>query len=172
VPQRRLGLADLGKIGGFENVDGVMVRNGGEFALLPLSPATGSYTFTANVRGGSLFRGVGIGKARIQWVVDYSDEGNYALYEFGENALSRTLVNGGKRGSPDRIPHDCPKADYYSISVDVSPAAVTQKALCGGQWIVLEAWQADGANLADGKFGFFVPNNSTLAISHFEAVGP
>jgi hypothetical protein len=169
VSRRHLGLADLAKIQGFESVDGVLVRNGGEFALLPLSPATGSYTFTANMRGGGVF---GIGKPRIQWIVDYADDGNYALYEFGENALSRTLVSGGKRGSTDRVPHSCPKADYYSLSVEVSPGAVVHKALCDGQWVVLETWQSDGANLADGKFGFFVPNRSTLAISHFEAVGP
>jgi hypothetical protein len=117
-------------------------------------------------------RRVGIGKPRLQWVVDYEDNGNYVLFEFGENALSRTLVGGGKRGETVKITHECPKSEYYSISVDLSAAAVTNKVFCGGQWVVLERWDSQGANLADGKFGFFVPNKSTLAISHFEAVAP
>jgi hypothetical protein len=173
-PRRRFAFEDLAKIPGFENLNGVMVRNGGEVAPLPFTPSAGSYTFTANVRGGGLFslRHVGIGKPRLQWVVDYADNGNYVLFEFGENALSRTLVRGGKRGETVKIAHECPKSEYYSISVDLSAAAVTNKVNCGGQWVVLERWEPQGANLADGKFGFFVPNKSTLAISHFEAVAP
>jgi tetratricopeptide (TPR) repeat protein len=173
-PRRRFGFEDLAKIPGFENINGVMVRNGGEVAPLPFTPSAGSYTFTANVRGGGLFslRHVGIGRPRLQWVVDYSDNGTYVLFEFGENALSRTLVSGGKRGETVKIAHECPKSEYYSISVNLSAASVTNKVLCGGQWVVLERWDSQGANLADGKFGFFVPNKSTLAISHFEAIAP
>jgi hypothetical protein len=173
-PQRRLRLEDLAKVQGFENTNGVMVRNGGEVAALPLTPSGGSYTFTANLRGGGLFslRHVGIGKPRLQWVVDYTDDANYVLFELGENALSRTLVSGGHRGDTVKIPHECPKGDYYSISVDVAAGEVTNKVLCSGQWVVLDRWQPQGANLADGRFGFLVPNKTTLTVSHFEAVGP
>jgi tetratricopeptide (TPR) repeat protein len=170
--RRRFGFEELAKIPGFEKVDGVMVRRGGEFALLPLSPSAGTYTFTANVRGGGLLRGVGIGKARIQWVVDYSGEADHVLFQLGEENLMRTVVSGGQGVEAVRIPHECAKSSYYSIAVEVTPGAVTSKLLCNGQWVELDRWAPAGANLADGKFGFFVPGKTTLAISHFDAVGP
>jgi hypothetical protein len=170
--RRHFGLDDLAKIGGFEKTDGALVRRGGEFALLPLSPSAGAYTFTANVRGGGLLRGVGIGKARIEWVVDYTDAANHALFQLGEEALSRTVVSGGVSAESVKIPHPCPKSAYYSIAVEVSASAVTHKLLCNGQWVLLDEWKPAGRNLADGKVGFFVPRNSTLAISHFDAEGP
>ncbi len=170
--RRSFGLADLGKVDGFSNVDGVMVRKGGDYAVLPLSPSSGTYTFTANVRGGGLLHSVGIGKAHIQWVVDYADIGNHVLFQLGDDALSRTVVSGGQSAETVKIPYDCPKSDYYSIAVEVTPGAVTHKLLCEGKWIQLDQWRPEGENLADGKFGFFVPGRTTLAISHFEAVGP
>lgn len=171
-PRRRFGFEELAKIAGFEKVDGVMVRKGGEFALFPLSPSAGTYTFTANVRGGSLLRGVGIGKPKIQWVVDYADEANHVLFQLGEDSLSRTVVSGGQSAEPVKIPHACPKSAYYSVTLEVTAAAVTHKLLCKGQWVLLDDWKSAGANLADGKFGFLVPAKTTLAISHFDALGP
>jgi hypothetical protein len=168
--RRRFGFEELAKIPGFENVAGVMVRRGGDFALLPLSPSTGTYTFTANVRGGGLLRGVGIGKARIQWTADYTDEANHVLFQLGEDALARTVVSQGQETETEKISYDCPRAPYYSVTVEITPEAITHKLLCNGQWTQLDRWAPPGANLADGKFGFFVPGNTTLAVSHFEAV--
>jgi tetratricopeptide (TPR) repeat protein len=170
--RRHFGLDDLAKIAGFKKGDSVIVRRGGEFALLPLSPSAGAYSFTANVRGGGLLRGVGIGKARVEWVVDYADPANHVLFQLGEDTLSRTTVNGGLSAESVKIPHPCPKSAYYSIAVEVTAAAVTHKLLCNGEWLLLDEWKPAGRNLADGKFGFFVPGNSTLTISHFDAVGP
>jgi len=170
--RRRFGFEELAKIDGFQKADGVMLRRGGEFALLPLSPSAGTYAFTANVRGGGLLRGVGIGRPRIQWVVDYADDGSYVLFQLGEDALSRTVVGAGRNGEAVKIPHACSKSPYYSITVEVTAGAVSHKLLCKGQWVLLDNWTPAGVNLADGKFGFFVPGKTTLAISHFDAVGP
>jgi serine/threonine-protein kinase len=170
--RRRFGFEELAKVGGFEKADGLMVRKGGEFALLPLSPSAGSYTFTANVRGGGLLRGVGIGKARIQWVVDYADPANYVLFELGEDSLTRTVVSGGQNAETVKIPFACAKSTYYSVTLEIAPGGVTHKVLCKGQWVMLDDWKPAGRNLADGKFGFFVPAKTTLAISHFDAVEP
>jgi hypothetical protein len=170
--RRHFGLDDLAKIAGFKKSDGGLTRRGGEFALLPLSPSAGAYAFTASVRGGGLLRGVGIGKARIEWAVDYADPANHVLFQLGEDTLSRTVLNGGASAESVKISHQCPKAPYYSIALEITPAAVTHKLLCNGAWLLLDEWKPAGRNLADGKFGFFVPGNSTLTISHFDAVAP
>ena len=169
----RVGLEELSRIEGCERLDELMVCKGDDFVLLPAAPPASKYTFTARHvrrRGGALtrlYRGL-LGKSRIQWVAGYRDESNYLLFQLDDKSLYETQVVDGKRSKTTKVDHNCPKAEYYSLSVAISPETITHSILRDGSWQVLERLEVPGENLTNAGFGFFTPDESSLAISHFE----
>jgi hypothetical protein len=104
------------------------------------------------------------------WVVNMSDARNYVLMELDRDEFKRKLVSDGRSKELFKRRHnlgDSGDRSIYTISVDIRPEALIQRAFKGGSWVELDTWQNPGMNLSAGKFGFLVPGNDRLGISNF-----
>ena len=123
----RLKLAELTtQTPGWTEENGWYVREGAEFALLPMPSKGGIWTFTANPQKGSL-----------RWVVNYRDEKNYVLFELESGTLERkktlyrTEVVAGEKRPRKRLAKDIPGSKIYTLRVSVTPTAVDHTILLG-----------------------------------------
>jgi hypothetical protein len=132
------------------------VKRGGEFVPSPLSPAAGSYIFTAIVMKGK----------HLEWVVNYQDDKNYDLFQMEDKNLVRTQVVNGKKGEAVKIPHTIKIKDYISVQIAVTPTSITHHFLVQNQWQAVDKWERPGGGL-QGKFGFHVPGKDQIGVSDF-----
>jgi hypothetical protein len=137
-----------------------LVKRGGELVPYEISPVNGTFVFTATMLRGR----------RLMWVVNMRDPRNYVLMEMDRDEFKRKLVSDGRSKELYKRRHnlgDGGDRSIYTISVDIRPDALIQRAFKGGSWIELDNWQNPGMNLSGGKFGFLVPSNDRLGVSNF-----
>lgn len=135
-----------------------LVQRGGDYALFGQSPTSGVFTFTATIlRGG-----------RLQWVVDYKDNRNYVLLQMDDDDYWRKIVENGRTRELFKAKHGVDKKQgYFTVSVDVTAHALTQKLYKNGTWGVLDSWTASDVDFTGGKFGFYIPGNDEIGLSNF-----
>jgi serine/threonine protein kinase len=142
------------------------VHRGGGPVLFPAVPSSGTIVFTAMRQAGLL------GKGRIQWLVGYSDDkSNYILFGIDKKNIHRLEMAGGKKVKDSEktiaLKTAAPKELQYTVKVEISPETVVTSIRQGSDWVVVDTWPASGLNPANGKFGFYLPNNDEVYLSNF-----
>jgi eukaryotic-like serine/threonine-protein kinase len=133
------------------------VRKGGDFVLYGLAPTSGTFVFSAMLTKGR----------RLQWVLNYTDPGNYVLFQVDENNLYRTIIHNGEKGNEVKVPNKSDKKGSRTLQIRVGPNEIVHQIKQGESWKLLDRWTQPGANLSLGKFGFYIPGNDQVALSAF-----
>ncbi len=143
------------------------VHHDGGLVLYPAVPSSGTFIFTALRQGGIL------GSGRIQWVAGCIDNtSTYVLFGIDKKNFHRLEMDAGKKvkGSDKSTALKTPasgKELQYNIKVDIGSDGVVTSLQQGSDWVVIDKWSASGQNPTNGKFGFYLPGNDELYISHF-----
>lgn len=131
-----------------------LVRRGGEAVLLPAMGA-GKYRFAVNIERGR----------RLQWMVNYIDESNYAWFQIGRDNFIRTVVSQGQRSKPVEVAHRLADFRAVVIEIEVADNEIVHRLQRGGEWIELDRWKFTGADFAKGRFGFRLPGKDELSVA-------
>ena len=137
--------------------NGAFVRKGGDYILYGVTPTSGTFVFSVVLMKGH----------RLQWVVNYTDPNNYDLFQIDENNFYRTDIRNGQKTGDAKIPHKGEKKSYRTLQIHVSPTEIVHQIKQGNAWFVLDRWTLPGANLASGRFGFYLPGGDQLALANF-----
>jgi hypothetical protein len=103
----------------------------------------------------------------LQWVVNYTDPNNYGLFQMDENYFYRTIVRNGAKTGEGKFPLKAEKRAFRTIQIRVTPSEVVHQTRSGDAWVVVDKWSGSGANLSQGKFGFYIPGGDQVALSGF-----
>ncbi len=139
--------------------NGWIVHKGGGFVPFSAHPTVGVFTFSAQlVKGGRVFGG-----KQIQWYLNYVDSRNYILFQIDKKSLQSKIVTDGKES---KRPKQALNTDEpFTIQIEVSPNSIVHKLREDNTWTVIDTLSQPG--VGQGKFGFLIPGNDELAISHF-----
>ncbi len=143
--------------GDWRHEGGSFIRKGGDFVLYGVVPASGTFAFSAMLTKGHL----------LQWVVNYSDSKNYILFQMDDNNFYRTVIRNGEKTDVIIVPDKADKKSFRTLQIRVSPTELVHQIKHGDRWTVLDRWAQPGANLSQGKFGFYIPGNDQVALSSF-----
>jgi serine/threonine-protein kinase len=143
--------------GGWKPDKNGFARKGGDFVLYGVSPASGTFVFSAVLQKGH----------RLQWVVNYLDPNNYVLFQMDENNFYQTVMHNGQKSAEVKVPHRTDKKSFHSIQIRVTPTEIVHQIREGDTWVALDKWTSPGANLAAGKFGFYIPGSDQVALASF-----
>jgi hypothetical protein len=143
---------------GWSQENGVYIRRGGDFVLYGVSPAAGTFVFSAQLQKGH----------RLQWVVHYTNANNYDLFQMDDNNFYRTSIRNGQKTGDEKVPQKGDKKTFHTIQVRVEANQVVHQIKQGDNWVVLDRWAEPGADLSVGKFGFYLPGSDQVALSSFE----
>jgi hypothetical protein len=106
---------------------------------------------------------------RLQWVFNYIDDHNYALFQMDENYFYRSEVRGGQTTEEAKIPFKTDKKKSRTFQIVVTPNRIVHQIQQGDGWAPLDSWT--GGNLSSGKFGFLLPGNDEVEVSNFSHYG-
>jgi hypothetical protein len=133
------------------------VHKGGDFVLYGVSPTSGTFAFSVTLQKGH----------RLQWVVNYVDSNNYVLFQIDENNFYRTVTHNGQKSDEFKVPHKSDKKSLRFMQIRVASNEIVNQTKDGDAWVVLDKFSMPGANLAAGKFGFYIPGNDQVALASF-----
>ncbi len=133
------------------------LRQGGDFVLYGVAPASGSFAFSATLTKGHL----------LQWVFNYIDSKNYVLLQMDDNNFYRSVIRNGQKTDEIIVPDKSDKKNFRTLHIRVSPTEIVHQVGHGDSWRVLDRWTQPGANLSLGKFGFYLPGNDQVSLSGF-----
>jgi len=151
------GMQDFDDAAGWKSNQGWFVHRGGGFVLYKTSPTSGTFVFSAMLEKGH----------RLQWVFNYTDDHNYALFQMDENYFYRSEVRGGKATEEAKIPFKTEKKKSRTFQVVVTPNRIVHQIQQGDAWVPLDSWNQSGGNLSSGKFGFYLPGSDEVELSNF-----
>jgi hypothetical protein len=132
-------------------------RKGGDFVLYGAVPASGTFLFSAMLPKGHL----------LQWVIDYTDPKNYVLFQLDDNYFYRIVIRNGQKASEIRISDKGDKKNFHTLHIGVSATEIVHQIKHGDSWTVVDRWTQPGANLGQGKFGFYIPGSDQVELSGF-----
>jgi tetratricopeptide (TPR) repeat protein len=133
------------------------IREGGDFVLYGVVPASGTFAFSAMLTKGHLLR----------WVLNYTDPKNYVLFQMDNDNFYRTVVRNGERTDEIKVRDKGDKKSFRTLHIRVSPTELVHQIKHGDSWTILDRWTQPGANLSLGKFGFYIPGNDQIALASF-----
>ncbi|MGC2328455.1 MAG: protein kinase [Candidatus Sulfotelmatobacter sp.] len=133
------------------------VRKGGDYILYGVSPATGTFVFSAELQKGH----------RLQWVVHYTNGNNYDLFQMDDNNFYRTSIRNGQKVGEVKVPQKVGKKTFHTIQIRVEANQIVHQIRQGDNWVILDRWAEPGNDLSAGKFGFYLPGNDQVALSSF-----
>lgn len=142
--------------GGWKHEGDSFIRKGGDFVLYGVVPTSGSFVFSAMPA-----------KGRLQWLLNYTDAKNYLLLQMDDNNFYRSVIRNGQKMDEIIVPHKVDKKSLRTVQIRVSPTEIIHQIKEGEIWRVLDRWTQPGANLSQGKFGFYLPHNDQVALSSF-----
>jgi serine/threonine-protein kinase len=151
------GMQDFDDAAGWKSNQGWSVHRGGGFVLYKTSPTSGTFVFSAMLDKGH----------RLQWVFNYTDDHNYALFQMDENYFYRSEVRGGKTTEEAKIPFKTDKKKSRTFQIVVTPNRIVHQIQQGDGWVSLDSWNESGGNLGSGKFGFLLPGSDEVELSNF-----
>jgi hypothetical protein len=155
------GIQDFADPAGWKSDGGWFIRRGGGFALNNSPSTTGTFVFSVILDKGH----------QMQWVFNYTDDRNYALFQMDENFFYRSEVRDGKKTEGSKIPFKTEKKKSRTFQIVVTPDHIVHQIQQGSGWATLDSWIAPGSNLNSGKFGFYLPNNDEIKVSNFSHYG-
>jgi tetratricopeptide (TPR) repeat protein len=133
------------------------IHKGGDFVLYGVVPASGTLAFSAMPTKGRI----------LQWVLNYTDPKNYVLFQIDENNFYRTVIRNGEKTDEIIVPDKGDKKTFRTLHIRVSPTEIVHQIRHGDSWKVLDRCTQPGANLSQGKFGFYIPGSDEVALSGF-----
>ena len=142
---------------GWKQEKDVFVRKGGDYVLYSVTPTSGIFVFSAMLTKGH----------RLQWVLNYTDPNNYDLFQVDDNNFYRTDVRNGQKVSEAKIPHKGDKKSFRTFQIRVSPTEIVSEIKQGEAWFALDKFTQSGTNLAQGRFGFYLPGGDQVSLSNF-----
>jgi hypothetical protein len=151
------GIEDFDDAAGWKSSQGWSIRRGGGFVLYKTSPTAGTFVFSAMLDKGH----------RLQWVFNYADDHNYALFQMDENYFYRSVVRGGRTTEEAKIPFKTEKKKSRTFQIVVTPNSIVHRIQQGNAWAPLDSWNQSGSNLSLGKFGFYLPGSDEVELSNF-----
>ena len=157
LPLAPAGMSRWDDPAGWKEEKGVFVRKGGDYVLYGVSPTSGIFVFSAMLTKGH----------RLQWVVNYTDANNYDLFQVDDNNFYRTDVRNGQKVSDTKVPHKGDKKSYRTFQVRVSPTEIVSEIKQGEAWFAVDRYTQPGTNLAQGKFGFYLPGGDQISLANF-----
>ena len=134
-----------------------LVRRGGGVALFRTTPTAGRFVMTLALRRGR----------RLQWVLNYTDDRNYVLFQTDKKTFYRSVVQNGVTKELARVPMGVDYKGYYTLQMRVAANAVTHEVFDGKGWVTIDSWSDPGRNLASGRFGLLAPGSDEIAVSNF-----
>ena len=143
--------------GGWKPEKDSFVRKGGEFVLYGVAPASGTFSFSAMLTKGHL----------LQWVVNYTDAKNYILIQVDDNYFYRAVFRNGQKADEIRVTDKSEDKGPRTVRIRVSATEIVHQIQHGKSWSVVDRWTQPGANLSQGKFGFYIPGSDQIAVSGF-----
>jgi serine/threonine-protein kinase len=155
------GMQDFDDAAGWKSNQGWFVHRGGGFVLYKTSPTSGTFVFSAMLDKGH----------RLQWVFNYTDDHNYALFQMDENFFYRSEVRGGKVTEEAKFPFKTEKKKSRTFQIVVTPNRIVHEIQQGNAWVPLDSWNQPGTNLSTGKFGFYLPGSDEVELSNFSHFG-
>jgi hypothetical protein len=157
LPLAPSGMTKWDDAAGWKSEKGSYVHHGGDYVLYNTSPTSGTFVFSAMLLKGH----------RMQWVLNYTDPNNYGLFQLDENFFYRAIVRNGVKSNETKFPLKAEKKTFRTIQVRVTSTEVVHETRNGDAWVVLDRWSDSGANLSQGKFGFYIPGSDQVALSSF-----
>jgi hypothetical protein len=142
--------------GAWKQEKDAFIRKGGDFVLYGVAPTTGTFLFSAIAKG-----------RLLQWVLNYSDPKNYVLFQVDDKNFYRSVIRNGQKADEIIVPHKGDKKSFRTFQIRVSRSELIHEIKDGESWTVLDRWTRTGANLAQGKFGFYIPGNEQIEVSSF-----
>jgi PEGA domain len=142
---------------GWKAEQNVFVHRGGGFVLFGTAPTTGVFSFSVELQKGK----------RLQWFLNYTTPRNYVLFQMDENYFYRSTMRNGEATVEIKTPHKIHKGAFQSIRVRVTPDEILTQIKEGTSWFDLDKWSSIGTNLAQGKFGFYLPGKDQIAMMNF-----
>ncbi len=136
---------------------GSFTRKGGDFVMYTVSPTSGTFIFSAMLTKGH----------RLQWMLNCTDVNNYVLFQMDDNNFYRTVVKNGQKGEETKIPHKNDKKSFRTFQIRVTPSEIIHQIRQGDNWLALDRFTQPGANMALGRFGFYIPGNDQIALANF-----
>jgi hypothetical protein len=151
------GMADWEKPGEWVSESGWLVHKGGNFVLFGPSGQAGSFIFSAVVLKGK----------RLQWVINYEDPKNYAVFQIEKRQfIAKDVVNGSSKDRA-KVPIE-PNPAFFQISISLSPHQLVTSVHEGQGWNILDTWRPSGRDLTRGKFGFLIPGSDQFGLANFQ----
>ena len=136
-------------------------RKGGDFVLFGVTPTSGTFVFSAMVTKGR----------QLQWVFNYTDSKNYVLLQLDDSNFYRTVFRNGQKVEEIIAPFKGDKKNFRTLQIRVSPTELIHEIKDGDGLRVLDRLTQPGINLAQGKFGFYIPGSDQVALSSFAHYG-
>ena len=133
------------------------IHKGGDFVLYGAAPSSGTFLFSA----------MPAKNHALQWVLNYIDAKNYVLCQLDDTSFHRTVIRNGQRTNEITVPNKSDKKTFRSLQIRVSPTEIVQVVKQGDSWSALDRLSQPGADLSQGKFGFYIPGNDQVALSSF-----
>ncbi|MBZ5672547.1 MAG: PEGA domain-containing protein [Acidobacteriia bacterium] len=134
-----------------------LVRRGGGVALFRTTPTAGRFVMTLALRRGR----------RLQWVVNYTDDRNYVLFQTDKKMFYRSVVQNGVTKELAKVSMGVDYNGYYTLQMRVTSNAVTNEVFDGKGGVKIDSWTDPGRNLASGKFGLLAPGSDEIGVSNF-----
>ncbi len=151
------GMQDFDDAAGWKSNQGWFVHRGGGFVLYKTSPTSGTFVFSTMLEKGH----------RLEWVFNYTDDHNYALFQMDENYFYRSEVRGGKITEEAKVPFKTEKKKSRTFQIVVTPNRIVHQIQQGDAWAPLDSWSQTGVSLSLGKFGFYLPGSDEVELSNF-----
>jgi Flp pilus assembly protein TadD len=143
--------------GAWKHEGDTFIHKGGDFVLFGVAPASGTFVFSAMPAKGRL----------LQWVLNYSDPKNYVLFQLDDNNFYRTVIRDGQKIEELKVPDKGDKKSFRTLQIRVSQTELVHQIKHGDSWSVVDRWTQPGANLGQGKFGFYIPGSDQVVVSSF-----
>jgi hypothetical protein len=149
-------------VGGWAKDNGVLLRTGGNYVLLPVGSAPGTYSFTAMMQKGK----------RLDWVLAFTDTKNHIAYELNDDHLDRMEWVEGKRQNQAKPKLRVKLDQWIQVTIEVTAnAIVTSIVQEGNKYPQIDRFENPKSGALNGKFGFRVPGKDKLAVGAFAFAG-
>jgi hypothetical protein len=155
------GMQNFADASGWKLNQGWYVHRGGGFVLFNSASPLGTFVFSAVLDKGKM----------LEWVFNYTDDRNYALFQMDDNFFYRSEVRDGKKTDEAKVPMKTDKKKSRTFQIVVTPNRIVHEIQQGNGWAPLDSWDASGASIGSGKFGFYLPNNDEVKVSNFSHYG-
>jgi hypothetical protein len=154
---RSFSLNEVEKAGGWTKENNILMRTGGNYVILPVGGAPGTYAFTAMMQKGK----------RLDWVLAFNDTKNHIAYELNDYRLDRMEFVDGKKLNQAKPKLRVKLDQWIQVTIEVTATAiVTSIKQEGNNFPDIDRFENPKSGLK-GKFGFRVPGKDKLAVGGF-----